>query len=193
MKPTRLAFPSGDLLVALWVMAVPCSMAETNERSVDPVPESTDSRPAIPLPNTSPARLSATIKPVEKSVTTGGTIEFFMVGDAATMIGRITGLEPNKRYQALIRLPISPATSQVGQAEPTVEADLGMLVADANGIANLKASIPRKNLGPAPSGIQGCAIVIKRAPPFDSREERNPVGSGTIVPSGPIAPVPANP
>lgn len=193
MKPNRFLFPSGSLLVALWVMAAPSSMAETHERSVDPVPESTDSRPVIPMPNPSPARLTATIKPVEKSLTTGGKIEFSMVGDAASLIGRITGLEPNKRYQALMRLPLAPVASQPGQAEPVVEADLGMLVADANGIANLNTSIARKDLGPPPSGIQGCAIVIKRAPPLDSREERNPVGFGTIVPSGPVVPVSAGP
>lgn len=193
MKTNPFIFPSKGLLAALLGAAAPFATAEAVDRTADTVPDSTDTRPVIPVPNPSPARLTATIKPVDQSVTTGGEIAFFMVGDAATLIGRITGLEPNKRYQAVVRLPLNPLANQAGKAEPAVEVDLGMLVSDANGIANLSASIQKKNLSPPPNGIQGCTLVIKRAPPLDSREERSPVGSGTIVPSGPALPVPAGP
>lgn len=191
MKNHPLILRSKGILAALLGAAAPLAMAEPAGRTTGTVPDSPTVTTFIPVSN--PARLVATIRPLDASFTTRGDLVFFMVGDAVTIIGRITGLEPNKRHQAVVRLPLYPLSSQLGRAEPALEVDLGMMVSDAHGIANLSASILRKDLGLPPSGVQGCTVVIKRAPPLDSREERNPVGAGTIVPAGPVVPVAAGP
>ncbi len=78
-------------------------------------------------------------------------------------------------------------------APPSIEAELAMFVTDAKGAANLDTIIQNKDLGPPPTGIQGCTLVIKRAPPLDSSEERVTVASGLIVAFGPVTPIPPGP
>jgi hypothetical protein len=254
MKP--IDFPCRVMLAALLGASETFTMAQTVDTSTGTILDSNTSPTALPEPNRSPSRLTATIRPTDPSFATNGEMVFIVVGEAVSVSGRIAGLEPNKRYQAMVHVPLinpppnpgvtATQPSQAGapdagppQAAPpsapapaagkpdgemrpgapgggsegtpitgsrpprvpaavagspvaAVEVDLGMIVADAQGITNLNVTLMNKDLSRPPNGIQGCTVVIKRAPPLDSREERNPVGAGVIVASQ-IIPVPAGP
>lgn len=222
-------------------LGAPWTMAQTVDTSTGTVFDSNAPGPVIPSQNPAPVRLTASILPIDRGIPTNGEIVFVMTGGAVSVTGRIVGLEPDKRYQAVVRFPLITASSgannaaepaspprdagppQAGKpdgesrpgepgadtegtpdaggsatnapspAPPSIEAELAMIVADANGTANLNTIIQNKDLGPPPTGIQGCTLVIKRAPPLDSSEERIPVASGVIVASGPITPGPSGP
>ncbi len=249
MKTNQSNFPAKVMLAALLTAGTSLAIAQAVDPSAGTVPDSANSQAVAPVPNPAPARLTASIQPIDESVATRGEVVFIMVGDAVSVSGRISGLESNKRYQVVIQLPLNPLASQVippippqapenqdagspqadapearqpdgepdpgvegdgreatpevasrppqatagvtGSLAPSLEVDLGMMVSDAQGIANLNGTLMNRNLSQPPNGIQGCTLVIKRAPPLDSREERSPVGSGVIVASDQVIPVPS--
>lgn len=225
------------MFAALLSASVPLALAQAVDTSAGGVQGSAASRTVAPVPNPAPARLTASIQPVDQSVATSGELVFVVVGDAVSVSGRIAGLDPNKRYQAVVRLPLNPLAVQrnppsqqetpdgdppqesapsapapaagsegtpdiarrapqanlTGALTPSLEMDLGMMVSDARGITNLAATLMNQDLTQPPNGIQGCTVVIKRAPPLDSREERSPVGTGVIFASDHVIPVPSGP
>lgn len=240
MKTIQSIFPKG-ILTAILASGAPFVIAQTVDTSTGTVLDSTTSRTVIPPENPAPTKLTASILPIGKDSTTSGDMTFFMTGSAVSVAGRITGMEPNKRYQAVIRFPATPAvlnqagtvvnpssearppaaesppTGSPAPATPTakqgagaanrppdattvttsgpqsIELDLGTMVSDAAGAANLNSTIQNKDLTPPPTGILGCSAIIKRAPPLDSIDERNPVAAGVITAPAAVVPVPPGP
>ncbi len=241
MKTNRSIFQTHGILVAVLTMGAPFAMAQTVDTSTGTILDSTASRSAISPENPAPTRLTASVTPINKDATINGEITFVLTGSAVSVAGRISGMETNKRYHAVVWSPAAPAvlgkpatvnpssearppaaespptgspapatpTANPGTADPTarpansttvttsgpqsIELDLGTLVSDANGTANLNSSISNKDLTTPPAGILGCVIVIKRAPPLDSIDERSPVASGVISVPGKVAPAPDGP
>ena len=223
MKATRSIFQVKGILAAILIAGAPFVIAQTVDLSTGTVLDSATSPTVLPVPNPAPTQLTATILPIGESTKTSGEMIFTVVGDAVSVLGRIIGLDPNKRYQAVLQTPLKPLVSpttipgaatdtanpastslQAGASPPAApaagseetkkvvvpvtapalefsETDLVMIISDARGTANLNATIQKKDLTPPPAGVLGCTIVIKRAPPLDTREERTPVASGVIV------------
>ncbi len=206
MKTIRSISPVKSVLLALLGASDPLVTAQTTDTSTGTILDS-NAAPSVTSPeNPASTKLTATILPIEKNATTKGETTFVMVGSAVSVVGRITGMEPDKRYQAVVWVPSVPAPSKQGDTvvnpssearppaadspptaatvtnsspQPT-ELDLGTLVPDASGGANLNATLQNKDLTAPPTGILGGFIVIKRAPPLDETDERSPVASGVI-------------
>lgn len=229
MKTIRSISQAEGILLVLLSAGTPLVSAQTTDTSTGTVLDSNAAASVIPPENPASTRLTATILPIEKSNATKGEAAFVTVGSAVSVVGRITGMQPNKRYQAVVWVPsvTAPAkqvetvvnsssearppaadsapTASPSPAAPTAspepvspanrphaaatllpsspmstELDLGTLVSDASGGANLNATLQNKDLGAPPTGIRGGFLVIKRAPPLDGADERSPVASGVI-------------
>ncbi len=230
MKTIRSIFRVRALVVSLLSASAPLVIAQTVDTSTGTILDSNSAPSVVPPENPASTKLSATILPIEKGNATKGEAAFTMAGSAVSVIGRITGMEPNKRYQAVVWVPSVPTPSKQGEAvvnpssearppaaespptgspspaRPTsgqgsataanrpptaateatfspqsAELDLGTMVSDANGGANLNATLQNKSLTAPPTGILGGFIVIKRAPPLDGTDERTAVASGVIA------------
>jgi hypothetical protein len=228
MKTIRSIFPVKGMLLALLSASSPLAIAQTADTSTGTILDSNAAPSVIPPENPASTKLTATILPIEKDSSTKGEAAFVMVGSAVSVVGRITGMQPNKRYQAVVWVPSvpapskqvesvvnppsearppaadsvptgspSPATPAAGQGSAgpanrpsaatlmpsspqSAELDLGTMVSDASGGANLNATLENKDLAAPPTGILGGFLVIKRAPPLDGTDERSPVASGVI-------------
>jgi hypothetical protein len=154
--------------------------------------------PVVSDANPVRARMTAVIAPLEKDSEVNGQVTIIPGGDGATVVGRISGLEPTKRYQIMVQPPAAaatpkpsqepakpgsnvPASGVTGTEPPALGEDLGMLVSDANGNALVDATLRRIDKALFPEGFNGCTVVIKRAPPLDSPGERPAIASGRIV------------
>lgn len=146
--------------------------------------------------NPLPASLVAIITPLGKDDMTSGGVIFIQAGDNLSVIGRIGGMAPNRRYEMVLLPVATPATdltaaSRVTGAEPPPPGmGLGMLTSDANGAAIWDATLRKNDLAKFPEGIAGCTVVIKRAPPLDTPGERRAVASGQVVAIPAAAPAP---
>lgn len=240
MKTIRSISQVEGILLGLLSASAPLVIAQTVDTSTGTVLDSNAAASVIPPENQASTKLTAIILPIEKSNSTKGEAAFVMVGSAVSVVGRITGMQPNKRYQAVVWVPSVPAVSKQGEpvvnpsseasppaadttptafpspATPTAgpgsvssinrppatatlmpsspqstELDLGTLVSDASGGANLNATLQNKDLAAPPTGILGGFLVIKRALPLDGTDERNPVASGVIGETTSVVKAPA--
>ncbi len=223
MKTPRPIFHTRGMLAAVLAASAPLAVPQTVDLSTGTILDSNTSGTVIAGRNLAPTRLSASLLPIGNDNPASGEIVFVMAGGAVSVVGRIVGLEPDKRYQAVLQFPVVAVTGADGESRPVApgagrqgtrrtasrapnataititpdgppnETDLAMVVADASGAANLSTLIPNKDLSAPPAGILGCSLVVKRAPPLDSREERTPVASGIIVSTHPPPPPPPSP
>lgn len=123
------------------------------------------------------ARLSATIRPVGSGSRARGELVFIPGGDQVMMLGRIRGLERNKRYE----WHLLPAGAVVSAANPLPRgANLGMWTSDSRGFILVDTILPRNTLMKFPAGLVGGTVLIRRAPPLDPPAERPAVAAAEI-------------
>jgi hypothetical protein len=196
MKPRILSFPT--VIPAILAISAAIGLAQVADLPVvDPPPPPLS--PAVPDPVS--ASLVAIIAPLGDDDMTSGGVIFIPTGDNVSVVGRIGGMEPNRRYEIALLpggTPVSdltpgesspagrpgsntPASGVTGAERASPGEVLGMLTADANGAAIWDATLSKNVLAKFPNGLAGCTVVVKRAPPLDTPVERRPVAAGRVV------------
>ena len=123
MKTSKSILSVKIMLSAILTVGVAGGLAQTVDTSKGTVLDSATSRSAVALPNQPPAKLTATLAPLDQGGDARGSLVFTQVGAAVSVTGRVEGLIPNKRY-ALSMQPTTDRskTTVVEPANPPSEA-----------------------------------------------------------------------
>lgn len=158
---------AGPLFFAL----SPAGLAQTTELPAEAVLEFVPAPPRVSRANPVQATLTATILPVGRGSRARGELIFIPGGDQVMVLGRIRGLERNRRYEWILL----PAGATQGRGEA-----LGMWTTDSSGLVLVDTILPRTTLARFPQGLLGGTVLIRRAPPLDPPAARPTVASGEI-------------
>lgn len=190
-------------LAAAVIAAIPNAPAQSQPTPSEVVPQVFPIPPPVSETNPVRVQLFAKMTSSGNERQASGEVIFTPLGQEVKILGRVDGLEANKRYQWILLpagVPPNPENSAaagkpggntpasgVTGSEPTPPGhNLGMGSSDAQGVATLDTTLLKNVLAKFPAGLVDGSVVIKRAPPFESPIERPVVATGRIVfPSSP--------